>query len=217
MAGILAQLNQEIAEVNNDVQRSLVYIETVRGNGAGTIWHEDGLILTNAHVVANSPRLRVTLADGRTLPAQVLARSNELDLAALNINATGLPTIALGDSQNLQPGEYVMAVGHPWGVRGALTAGVVIGAGANLPERPMNGTDWLAMSLHLRPGHSGGPVVNTAGELVGINTIMAGPEVGVAVPVHVAKAFLKAALGSESARLRAASAPKQADDGAQYV
>ena len=90
----------------------------------------------------------------------------------------------------------MLAVGHPWGVLGAATAGVVIGSGSEQGEGPWGGTDLLAVALHLRPGYSGGPLVDIHGRLLGINTMMTGPDVGVAVPVHVAKAFLKRNLGS---------------------
>ena len=87
-------------------------------------------------------------------------------------------------------------MGHPWGVAGAATGGVVIGVGTDLPEMPLTDREWIAVSLRLRPGHSGGPLVDAEGRLVGINTMMVGPEVGMAVPVHVIKDFLKLELGS---------------------
>jgi serine protease Do len=193
---LLQQLNAEMARVVGDVRRSLVQITNGRrgaGAGAGTIWHPDGLILTNAHEV-NSRSLRVVLSDGQTFPYRVLVHDRARDLAALSIDATGLPTIALGDSQSLRPGQWVLALGHPWGVEGAVTAGIVAGTGAHLPEMPLSDREWIAVSLHLRPGHSGGPLVDAQGRLVGINTIMAGPDVGLAVPVHTVKAFLRQAL-----------------------
>jgi serine protease Do len=118
----------------------------------------------------------------------------ELDLAALSIEASGLPTIEPGDSRKLRPGEWVLALGHPWGVIGAATGGIVIGIGADLPEMPFAGREWLAVSLHMRPGHSGGPLIDTAGRLVGVNTMINGPDVGMAVPVHVIKKFLRRSL-----------------------
>ncbi|MEM6285049.1 MAG: trypsin-like peptidase domain-containing protein [Chloroflexota bacterium] len=198
---LLKALNSNLASIAGDTQNSLVYIENGRGQGAGTIWQQDGLIVTNAHVVANHRGLTVTTHDGTRFPAQVIAMNRELDLAAVAIEGNDLPTAAIGDSDALNPGDWVMAVGHPWGVRGAVTQGVVIGTGDELPERPAHGREWLAMSLHLRPGHSGGPVMNIDGELVGVNTIMAGPEVGIAVPSNVAKAFLKESMGSRAKRI----------------
>ncbi len=187
---LLEQLNADMAAVVAKVRGSLVQITNgASGSGAGTIWHPDGLIVTNAHVV-RSYTLNVTLPDGRTLPASVLAKDDQLDLAALSVQASGLPTTDLGDSKRLEPGEWVFAVGHPWGVLGAATGGIVIGVGDQWPEAPSD-REWVVVSLHMRPGHSGGPLVDSQGRLIGINTMINGPDVGVAVPVHVVKRFLK--------------------------
>lgn len=192
---MLASLDRELAQLSERVHRSLVRVESGRwGAGAGTIWHPDGLVLTNAHV-ARHARHAIELPDGRRFEARLLARDPEHDLAALSVEGAQLPTIDIGDSRALRPGNWVMAFGHPWGVPGAATAGVVIGQGAEVPERPMFGKDWLAVGLHYRPGHSGGPLVDHAGRLVGINTVMAGPDVGLAIPVHAVKQFLHRALG----------------------
>lgn len=194
MTDRLQEFNEQSARLAARVQRTLVRVESGRwGAGAGTIWHSDGLILTNSHV-ARSRRLRISLPDGRQAAARVLARSRDLDLAALTVELSDLPTIELGDSEKLQPGHWVTAFGHPWGVEGAATAGVVIGQGAHMPGRPTFGRNWLAVGLHYRPGHSGGPLVDSAGCLVGINTVMVGPDVGLAVPVHEVKRFLKHSL-----------------------
>jgi serine protease Do len=209
----LQQLDSEMAALVERTRRSLVEISNPsarvptgrRGHGAGTIWHPDGLVMTNAHVVhVHAPQ--VTLADGRTLPARLLAHSPELDLAALRIDASGLPSVELGDSIRLRAGEWVMALGHPWGIAGAVSGGVVIGVGAEWLDLPRpqqgrmvshqgsKGGEWLVASLQLRPGHSGGPMIDAHGRLVGINTMMAGPGVGVGVPVHVVKRFLQQTL-----------------------
>ncbi len=222
MSGMLTQVNRELADLSQLVHRSLVRVESGRwGAGAGTIWHPDGLVLTNAHV-ARHERHQVALADGRRFEARLLARDPELDLAALTVQGADLPTIEIGDSGLLRPGNWVMAFGHPWGVEGAATAGVVIGQGGQrFDPTPRSGewpqfgrwgprfgkrgrrsgrsrsqTDhqWLAVGLHYRPGHSGGPLVDHAGRLVGINTVMAGPNVGLAIPVQEVKDFLKRAI-----------------------
>jgi serine protease Do len=191
---VLPELNTDLSDVIEGVHHSLVCVHNgKRGNGAGTIWHPQGLIVTNAHVAGRGP-LKVRLPDGRTLPAQILARDPDRDLAALRVEADDLPSVQLGDSQRLRPGEWVMAVGHPWGVQGAATAGVVIGVGAEWPEMPNTGRDWVVVSLHMRPGHSGGPLVDVRGRLVGINTMINGPDVGVAIPAHVVVEFLRQAL-----------------------
>ncbi|MCC7352648.1 MAG: trypsin-like peptidase domain-containing protein [Anaerolineae bacterium] len=196
MSNVLRQLNDEVAGLVDSARHSLVRVSNGRhGAGAGTIWHPDGLVITNAHVVGNGP-VRVGLPDGRVLPARLLAQDTDHDLASLRIDANGLPTVAVGDSKSLRPGQWVSALGHPWGVVGALTTGVVIGIGAEWPEIPQGRREWVLVNLHLRPGHSGGPLVDAHGRLVGINTIMVGPDIGGAVPVHVVKAFLRQALGS---------------------
>jgi S1-C subfamily serine protease len=199
MTGLARILNNEIADVVDKVAQSLVQVRCDgRGAGAGTIWHPDGLILTNAHVVQHGDP-EVTLKDGRTLPARLLAHDTDLDVAALSVNASGLAPIALGESRRLQPGQLVLAAGHPWGVVGAVAAGVVIGVGSEWPEVPASRREWIAVSLNLRPGNSGGPLFDVEGRLVGINTMISGPEVGLAVPVQVVKAFLRESLGSQRA------------------
>lgn len=191
---MLPELNNDLSDVIEGVQRSLVQIRNgKRGIGAGTIWHPQGLIVTNAHVAGRGP-LTVGLPDGRSLPARILAQDPDRDLAALRVEASDLPSIQLGDSQRLRPGEWVVAVGHPWGVTGAATAGVVIGVGSQWPEMARNRRDWVVVSLHMRPGHSGGPLVDVGGRLVGINTMIDGPDVGVAIPVHVVVEYLRQAL-----------------------
>lgn len=190
---ILQQLNAELSSVVGQVQRSLVQIANGRwGSGAGTIWHPGGLILTNAHV-ASRRSLRVTLPDGRSLPARLLADDRVLDLAALSVEVRDLPTIELGRSEQLRPGQLVLAMGHPWGMIGAVTTGVVIGMGVP-PDLPALQRELIQVDLPLRPGYSGGPLVDVRGRLVGINAMMAGPEVGLAVPVHEVKRFLQQAL-----------------------
>ena len=195
MTSVLQHLNDEIARVVDSARCSLVRIGNGRhGAGAGTIWHPGGLVITNAHVVGGGA-VHVGLPDGRVLAARLLALDAENDLAALRVEASGLPTVALGDSRSLRPGQWVLALGHPWGVTGALTTGIVIGVGAAWPEMLPSRHEWVLVNLHLRPGHSGGPLMDADGRLVGINTIMVGPDVGGAVPVHVVKAFLRRALG----------------------
>lgn len=193
MSNLLQELNVEMSRVVGEVRRSLVRISNGHaGQGAGTIWSADGLVLTNAHVVQRSS-LKVTLPDGQTLPAKIVAHDPDRDLALLSVEASGLPAIEPGDSQNLRPGEWVFALGHPWGVAGAATAGIVIGSGADMPEMPTE-REWIMVSLRLRPGNSGGPLVDAQGRLIGVNTMMTGPEVGVAIPVHVAQAFVRQAM-----------------------
>jgi len=198
MPSLLTDLNEALANVVSGTMASLVQVHDGQaGAGAGVILHPQGLVLTSAHVIRGGD-LNVGLRDGRHLPARVLGRSPERDLALLDVEADELPAIELGDSRSLAPGTWVMALGHPWGVPGGTTAGVVIGVDTHLPEAPQRagGRSWIAVSAHLRPGHSGGPLVDHAGRLVGINTMMAGPNVGLAVPVEEVKGYLHDVLGS---------------------
>ena len=221
MSALLEQLNESMGDVVERAGQSLVRVSAGgRGFGAGSVWHSDGLIITNAHVVSGGRggrrgggNLTVTLPDGSTHPARLLAQDAAQDLAALSIDisreisgnttrdADGLTPVALGDSRSLEPGQWVMALGHPWGVAGAVTGGAVIGFGDDLPETEsrdgVEGREWIAVGLSLRPGHSGGPLVDAQGRLVGICTMMAGPQVGMAVPVHTAKEFLRRELGTK--------------------
>lgn len=194
MIDLLKLFSDDTAQIADQVRPSLVQIIGQRGSvGAGTIWHSDGLIVTNAHVLVEDD-MRILLADGREFEAQIVASDRDEDVAALAITASGLPTIPVGDSDRVRAGEWIISLGHPFGIPHALTAGTVIGRGANLPEMRA-GKEWIALGVHLRPGHSGGPTVNTRGEIIGINTMISGPEVGFAVPVNTVKNFLKRTVG----------------------
>ena len=202
MSNILQLLNDEMSDLVGRAQQSLVQVHNGRrGAGAGTILHADGLIVTNAHVVQKkSPQ--ITLWDGRRLAGSLLAYDKQRDLAALSVEADDLPTIEMGNGRQLRAGEWVIALGHPWGVKGAVSAGMVIDVGRPLEGMPFDG-DLIQVGLQLRPGHSGGPMLDGAGRLVGINTMISGPAVGLAVPIQSVKRFLQKALGSDrSARTR---------------
>ena len=184
---VLDEVSSEMASIVEMAGRSVVQVLGKEGGrGAGTVWHQDGLILTNAHVVRDRA-LRVSLEDGRVMAARVVAVSNEHDLAALAVDAEDLPAISIGDSRSVKPGEVVFAVGHPWGLVGAVTSGIAIG----LELHEDSEREWLAVNMQLRPGNSGGPLLDSRGRVIGINAIMSGPNVGLAVPSHIAKGFLK--------------------------
>jgi serine protease Do len=190
-AALLASLQDDLASIAKRARRSMVEVRSGRdGAGTGTIVAPDGGIVTNAHV-ARHGRLEVIL-DGRAVDADLAAVEPSLDLALLRVGVAGLTPIQLGSSADLRPGELVLSLGHPWGVESGATMGVVIGVGADLPENPQPGRSLVAVSLHLRPGHSGGPLVDTRGRLIGLNTMMAGPEVGLAIPVDSVRRFLQA-------------------------
>lgn len=196
MEKLLQTLNDEMSTAVDVARQSLVQIHIAdrrgRSNGttgAGTIIHADGLIITNAHVVRRqSPT--ITLWDGRQLAGRLLAYDEEVDLAAVSVDAEELPALPLRNGRPLRTGQWVVALGHPWGVTGATTAGMVIAVGEPLERLPFNG-DLIQVGLHLRPGHSGGPMLDSQGQLVGINTMISGPKVGLAIPVNTIKKFLK--------------------------
>jgi S1-C subfamily serine protease len=199
MGLVLERISSGWSEAADRVRPSLVHVLSHgRGAGAGTIWHALGLIVTNAHV-AGAGRLTVRCLGGAEYPATVLACDHRLDLAALAIEAEDLPAIELGASRQLRSGQLVLAMGHPWGIAYAATLGSVIEVGKSLAALPKAEGEWIAVSLHLRPGHSGGALIDMHGRLVGINTLMAGPDVGMAIPVEVAKRFMQQALARRSA------------------
>lgn len=190
MSDTWREINNTLFAISGEVGRCLVQVTNGhRGAGAGIIWDPDGLVITNAHVVRrHSPK--VILPGHQVVPARILAIDPDNDLAALSVDAGNLPAARPGSSRDLKAGQWVMAMGHPWGMAGSLTSGIVVGVGSGLPGMPSE-RDLVAVSLHLRPGYSGGPLVDTLGQVVGVNTMMAGPEVGLAVPVHVVEAFLR--------------------------
>jgi len=182
---------QGFGEIAERLRRSTVQVAALggpasrHGSGSGVIWSADGLILTNAHV-ARTDRIQVELWDGRRLDARVAARDPRRDLAALRIDAAGLPAATPGDSAAVRPGEVVLAVGNPLGFAGALSTGVVHSIGT-LPG--MAGRQWIRADVRLAPGNSGGPLANAQGRVIGINTaVMQG--LGVAAPSNAAAGFL---------------------------
>lgn len=194
MPAILDALNNELAKTVNQAEHGLVHIQSGSGFGSGTIVHPDGLIVTNAHVIGGGVK-EVSLPDGSRVEARILAYDRYYDLAALSAPASGLTPIALGDSDRLRSGQFLFAIGNPWGVPGAATAGVYIGKRREVRLDGGPAREWLAAGIHVRPGHSGGPLVDAEGRLVGINTMMAGLDIGLAVPVAAVKRFLKEAFG----------------------
>jgi serine protease Do len=191
----LADLADSSAALAEKARASLVTIlHRGHGIGSGILW-APGWVVTNAHV-ARTNRLSVRRGSGEPLTAKVRAHDGDLDLAVIEIDDGGAPPAGIGDSTALRPGEWVFAVGNPWGVPGGVTGGVVID--------PAAGRDgaWLALDLHLRPGHSGGAVVNVHGDVVGVNTMMNGPDVGLAIASSTVKAFLaRSGLGGAMSRL----------------
>ncbi len=186
------QLAQQAADMLQRVQRSLVeVVNQPRGAGAGLIWRQDGIVLTNHHVVAgDGGRLEVLLSSGVAYPAKVLALHPEVDLAILKVDAHGLPVALVADSRDLKVGQLVFAVGHPWGQPGVVTLGV-ISALVKAVTRQDKEVPLIRSDALLAPGNSGGPLVNAAGGVVGINTMIVGGDQGVAIPSHLAQLFVE--------------------------
>jgi serine protease Do len=162
-----------------------------QGAGSGFIISKDGLIVTNNHVVEGAKEVTVTLANKEEYPAKVVGRDPKTDIALLKIQPKGtLPVAGLGDSDRLRVGEWVVAVGNPFGLSNTVTAGIVSAKGRVIGAGPYD--DFIQTDASINPGNSGGPLFNLQGEVVGINTaiIPNGQGIGFAVPVNLVKNLL---------------------------
>jgi len=169
--------------------------ERRRGQGSGFIVDASGIILTNAHVVSDADQVTVTLKDGRRLEGEVRGTDDVTDLAVVKVDNEGvdLPIVSLGDSDQVQVGDWAIAVGNPLGLNNTVTLGIIStlsrsSAQVGIPEKRV---DFLQTDAAINPGNSGGPLLNEQGEVIGINTaIRRGAEgIGFAVPINDAKAI----------------------------
>lgn len=164
------------------------------GMGSGVIIREDGYIVTNNHVIAGADQIEVTLENNKSYPAKLVGTDPATDIALLKIDEDSLPAIALGDSDNLRLGEWVLAIGSPYDLRSTITAGIVSAKGRSLPnyDGQYRVESFIQTDAAVNPGNSGGALINTMGELVGINTSiisLTGSYAGYsfAVPVNIVR------------------------------
>ncbi len=175
-------------EIAEKLRRSTVLIHAEgRGSGSGVIWSTDGVVVTNAHVV-RGPQARVQLWDGRELDATVTSRDFKRDLAELRVPSTDLPAASVADSSQVRAGELAIAIGNPLGFVGALTTGVIHAVG---PIRGLGPQTWVQADVRLAPGHSGGPLADVRGGVIGINTMVA-HRLALAIPSNAVRNFLTA-------------------------
>src|SRR6202165_825099 len=173
---------------------------TAAGLGSGFIMRPDGAIVTNAHVIAGATRIQVAMRDGTTYPARLIGSDEANDLAVIKIDAKNLPVAPLGSSSDLLIGEWAIAIGNPYGFvlansEPSVTAGVVSGVGRNLAAQFEGAgvyVDMIQTDASINPGNSGGPLVNAAGEVIGVNSSIFSPSggsvgIGFAIPINRAK------------------------------
>jgi S1-C subfamily serine protease len=161
-----------------------------QGTGSGFIFSSDGLILTNAHVVQNADEVRVTLKDGRTFDGQVVGADPVTDVAVIDIPANDLPTVPLGTSENVIPGDWAIAIGNPLGLNNTVTVGIISAMGRSSSQVgvPDKRVSFIQTDAAINPGNSGGPLLNAQGEVIGVNTAIRADAqgLGFAIPIEIA-------------------------------
>ncbi|GHV47901.1 protease [Synergistales bacterium] len=165
----------------------------MKGRGSGFVVSKDGQILTNNHVVAGAEKITVTLSDGKTYPAEVLGKDPTFDLAVIKIKPDNdLAVLRLGDSDTIDVGEWVVAIGNPYGLEHTVTVGVISAKNRSIHARDVNFDGFLQTDAAINPGNSGGPLIDMDGKVVGINTAILpyAQGLGFAIPVNMAKQIM---------------------------
>lgn len=164
----------------------------MKGKGSGFIVSKDGYILTNNHVIEGADKITVSLADGRQLDAKIVGKDPTFDLAVIKVTAGNLPVLPLGDSDALQVGEWVVAIGNPFGLDHTVTVGVISAKNRSIRAGNVSFDGFLQTDAAINPGNSGGPLLDLDGKVVGINTaiIPYAQGIGFAIPVNMAKSVI---------------------------
>jgi serine protease Do len=207
----LARFNDLLADLSEKLKPALVHVrvrrpavvkekdkedpdsptEPRRAQGSGFVIAPEGLIVTNAHVVEAADWIQVRLSDGRRFQGRVIGRDNRVDLALVKIEGVqNLPTLRFADSNRVRVGEFVLALGHPFGLEQTVSFGIVSRKGSPI-STPAAGFDFIQTDAAINPGNSGGPLVNMAGEVVGVNSMAArNGSIGFAIPSNLIKTLV---------------------------